>query len=256
MVPKRLALFMLALWLSPVFSVEIQPEDNPAFRMREHDTNYLISGKPDTKVQFSFKFKMLEHYDLFFAFTQTMFWELGRANSNPFSEINFNPELFYAFPLDQEAWVDEFYVGYSHFSNGKDDFASRSIDSAFVQFTKSNDFGFGLTRYSLELRYIMLTDPTNRDIRDFYGPYVLTLFFNNLGEMLFRSEQFYLEYYNGGQWGEDFSKSSIRLSLKFRIWDDGAPELFAQYFNGYGENLANYSLREETYRIGLSLGGY
>lgn len=231
-------------------------EIEEAFRMQEYRPNYIISGKPDTKVQFSFLFKMLKNYSLYFGFTQTMFWELGQKDSNPFSDINFNPELFYRFKF-QESWLNKIELGYAHTSNGLAGTESRSMDDVFLQLNTETETFLGLTKAELRFRYIIphsLSD--NTDLRDYYGPVVLRLHLTRLGRRLFYSEQFYVEYYNGGKYADDFSKNSVRVSFRFKLFESlSAPKFFVQYFNGYGENLQNYNLRDESIRFGLSIGG-
>lgn len=226
------------------------------FRMREHDVNYIIFGKPDTKVQFSFRFKFFRKTNIYIGYTQVMFWELLKEESNPFSEINFNPETFYRW-TNSNALLKEIDFGMAHLSNGKDGEVSRSVDSIYLKLKTYGKYDFGIPRLQMHFRYQYNEDKTNKDITDFYGPLVLKLYFDKLAQKIFLSEEFYVEYYNGGRWAEDFSKSSVRLSARFRVWNSTtAPKVFVQYFNGYGENLIKYNKREETYRIGLSIGGF
>ena len=234
---------------------EMQMLEEP-FRMQEYRPNYIISGKPDTKVQFSFLFRMLKSYSLYLGFTQTMFWELGKQDSNPFSDINFNPELFYKFKF-KEAWLKQVDLGYAHMSNGLPGVESRAMDEVFVLLSSGGKTKIGIANVELRLRYILpgsISD--NKDLRDYYGPAVLRFNLTRLGRRLFYSEQLYIDYYNGGKWSEDFSKNSVRVSFRFKLFESAsAPKFFIQYFNGYGENLRNYNLKDESFRVGLSIGG-
>jgi outer membrane phospholipase A len=101
--------------------------------IQEYRPNYLIAGKPNTKIQFSFKLKLLQVDELYLGYTQTMFWELGRR-SNPFSEINYNPELFYQFRMKENSYFNYIDAGYGHISNGLEEQASKSIDMLFLDF--------------------------------------------------------------------------------------------------------------------------
>lgn len=230
--------------------------DDIVFRMREFDTNYLIMGKPDTKVQFSFKFKFFKNAPVYLGYTQIMFWDLFRKESNPFSEINFNPELFYKFGKINSL-IDNLDLGYSHLSNGEDEEESRSVDMIYLRLNTVGKSKYGIPNLQLIFRYLLNEDETNEDINEFYGPIAIRFYFDRLGQKLFQSEQFYLEYYNGGIVVNDYSRGSVRLSARFKVLaSEAAPRIFIQYFNGYGENLANYNVREETYRMGLSIGGF
>lgn len=228
--------------------------DEP-FRIAEYRPNYFIWGKPDAKIQFSFKFNILKDYNLYLGYTQVMFWDLGE-DSNPFSDINFNPELFYRFVYKYPIFFTETDLGYSHTSNGEDGKDSRSVEELFLQLTKETAHSFGISRLQIRLRYFYSEDNENKELKDFYGPVVVKLAFTKLGRRIFFTEQFFVEYYNGGQYAQDFSKSSVRVSFRFKLFRSiTAPKVFVQYFNGYGENLKNFNIRDESFRIGLSIGG-
>ena len=110
--------------------------------------------------------------------------------------------------------------------------------------------------FVMRLQIIFNEDELNKDIKYYYGPLNLKIYFNKLAEKLFNSNELYFEYYNGGQYAEKFERSSFRVSLRGKPWsNEAAPKVFFQYFNGFSENLGHYNKREETYRIGLSLGG-
>lgn len=226
------------------------------FKMQEYRPNYIISGKPDTKIEFSFLFRLLKNYNFYLGYTQTMFWELGQEDSNPFSDINYNPELFYRFKFE-DAFFSQVLLGQAHTSNGVDGVDSRSMDEAFVQLVHEMENFLGITRAEFRFRYIWpgsLSD--NKDLKDYYGPLLVRLHLTRLGRRLFFSEQLYVEYYNGGKWADDFSKSSVKVSFRFKLFESlSAPKFFIQYFNGYGENLRSYNQREESFRVGLSIGG-
>ncbi|MBY0452502.1 MAG: phospholipase A [Bdellovibrionaceae bacterium] len=232
------------------------PIENAFDGMEEYRPNYFIYGKPDTKIQFSFKFKLHEEYNAYFAYTQTMFWELGKKSSNPFSELNYNPEGFYQFKMSESSYFQYINAGYSHLSNGKDGLASRSVDALTVDFLGGERIKKLDIYFLVRGQFLYNFDDTNKDIVDYYGPINLKIYFNRVAEQIFGSEELYFEYYNGGKFAEKFSRSSYRVSLRAQPWDKKTKiKLFFQYFNGYGENLSTYDLREETYRIGLSIGG-
>ncbi len=236
---------------------EIKPtiKDNWAlYRIAEYRPNYFIYGKPDTKVQFSFLFPIAKNHPLFFGYTQQMFWDLGTKDSNPFSDINFNPELFY--DLNFSELNQNVRIGYAHLSNGKEGLSSRSIDSIFFASKKPFEIDFFKFETALRLDLYLNPDDTNKDIVDYRGPVTLQIYFNRLAEKIFFSEEAFLDVSTGGKFSENFSKTSFRLSLRFKPFDNGtAPRIFVQYFNGYGENLSEYNIKKESYRIGISIGG-
>lgn len=232
------------------------PIENAFDGMEEYRPNYFIYGKPDTKIQFSFKFKLHEDYNAYFAYTQTMFWDLGKKSSNPFSELNYNPEGFYQFKMSESSYFQYINAGYAHLSNGRDGLASRSVDALTLDLLGGERVKQLDIYFLVRAQILYNPDETNKDIVDYYGPINLKVYFNRVAEQLLGSEELYFEYYNGGKFAEKFSRSSYRVSLRAQPWDKKTKvKLFFQYFNGYGENLSNYDSREETYRIGLSLGG-
>ncbi len=233
---------------------ELNGDEDRVFNIREHKTNYAIKGDPDTKIQFSYKFKLIKDYDLFLGYTQVMFWDLDKE-SKPFSDVNYNPELYYTFKVNN-SFFKNLHLGYEHNSNGKAGLDSRSYDSAFLRLIGFENVGYGLPKLEIKLRTLHRLDETNEDIRSFYGPFTIKLFFNNLGKKIFRSEQLYLEYYAGDKFSDIVDRSSFRLSCRFKIFKTKtAPKIFIQYFNGYGENLANYNVKTKTFRVGFSIGG-
>lgn len=223
--------------------------------LQEYRPNYIIAGKPNTKVQFSFKLKLMEKEELYLGYTQTMFWELGKK-SHPFSEINYNPEIFYQINLGEDSYFNYIDTGFGHLSNGQENALSKSIDMLVFDLHGGDAMKTLEAYFVLRFQFIFNEDEFNRDIIKYYGPLNLKIYLNKLAEKLLQSEELYFEYYNGGRYAEDFSKSSFRLSIRAKIWESQAtPRLFFQYFNGYVENLRNYNIREETYRLGLSIGG-
>lgn len=243
---------------APVQTSEVQQErpsdTEDIFRMREFNPNYFVIGEPDTKIQFSFKFRFFAREPLFLGYTQVIFWDLFE-DSRPFSDANYNPELFYQVS-SPDYFFDRTEFGIAHISNGRGGLDSRSVDYAFLRIFSSSPFFYDQFRLALNFRALFNEDDTNLDIEDFYGPLIARLYFHWIGEKLLRCDEFYFEYYNGGRYAEDFTRSSFRVNLRYKLFKNiAAPKLFIQYFNGYGEGLADYDKRDETYRIGLSLGG-
>jgi phospholipase A1 len=94
-----------------------------------HDNNYfslLTNGgwPPEAKFQISIRFEVVSFREtnnvaLNFAFTQTSFWDLlNIAQSSPFLENDYRPELFVSFRPNREVRYREFQLGLQHQSNG------------------------------------------------------------------------------------------------------------------------------------------
>lgn len=239
-----------------LFASNVEAADYSVFRIREYRTNYFISGVPNTKIQFSFRFQLLRNSKLHLAFTQQMFWELGIAKSSPFSDLNVNPELYYTFNLS-EGYRTSLNIGHSHVSNGKRDVESRSVDSIFGEIKTSAGL-LGFKSYLIaRLSLFFNEDDYNQDITYFKGPLQLIYHIQNFSDAGFFSRvEAYLTLASGGKFAQDFSRGSVALSFRYRLWQySAAPRLFGQVFHGYGENLAKYNERDSTFRVGLSIGG-
>jgi phospholipase A1 len=121
-----------------------------------HDNNYfslLANGgwPPEAKFQISIRFEVLSFREtnniaLNFAFTQTSFWDLlNVAQSSPFIENDYRPELFVSFRPDREVRYREFQLGVQHQSNGlgTTDTADQTSDS------REWNYVFGEARWGL-----------------------------------------------------------------------------------------------------------
>jgi outer membrane phospholipase A len=94
-----------------------------------HDNNYfsLLANDgwpPQAKFQISIRFEVVslrerENFALNFAFTQTSFWDVfNLAQSSPFIENDYRPEVFVSFRPDRELRYREVQLGAQHQSNG------------------------------------------------------------------------------------------------------------------------------------------
>lgn len=217
-----------------------------------YNSNYFVGGDDDLKLQFSFKYRLAKHWNIYFAYTQMMFWDIY-DESKPFREINYNPEVFYRL---YEGWGDSFFnldMGYIHSSNGKDTIESRSLDRVFLR----HSFGAKIERnyvgIQLMAHYIYNEDDTNKDIVDHLGYYSLGFFVSDL--ILIEDNHLDLEIrLNAGKKGYDFDKGSYQLGLVYNLgWSEFNPSLYLQRFEGYSEHLRNYNKSRTEYRIGLLL---
>lgn len=120
-----------------------------AFAIERHKLNYFIVGEPDkreaqVKFQFSIKMKVFKedfhkYFPLFAAYTQKSFWDIGKESA-PFSESNYNPEVFLDYPLDASIIINSFRIKsiavspYEHESNGMAGLDSRSWNRYYAAF--------------------------------------------------------------------------------------------------------------------------
>jgi outer membrane phospholipase A len=225
---------------------------------------YAVYGpgtNSEARIQLSFKYQLFGSRlredqpaslkdGLYFAYTQHMFWDLG-ADSSPFRNIDFQPEIFYlAQPkaLSDTATLSG-QVGLRHESNGRDGDASRSINMVYVTPMAAFSLGGDWRLTAAPRFWLYVGDRSdNRDIRRYRGN---SGFFMEVAEVnglrLSTSTRF-----NFGS-GKGAVSADISYPLR-RILGDG-PDfyLFGQSFHGYGENLLDYNKRATRLRIGVAL---
>lgn len=140
----------------------LSEEEGKFIQLLHDQPNYLLLGKPETKIQFSFKAKVMPNVPIFLAYSQRIFWDLFEESS-PFIDINYHPSTFYRIKLgpSQQSTLD--LIAYEHESNGKGDSDSRSWDRAGVRVL----FGRWMVRGWVPFNY----DPKNRDLAEYRGIY-------------------------------------------------------------------------------------
>lgn len=216
-------------------------------RIKTHDTNYFLPfaytfhGRPndskykqaETKFQFSVK-KVLFENVLFldeswnFGYTQTAWWQMY-AESAPFRELNYAPELFVSFPFSGFGWLKSMSVGFMHQSNGKDGADSRSWNRVYANAVFHHKRFVFLPR----LWYIVPESSLdeNRDIRKYLGNFDAKIAY--LGRDTFA----YILLRNNLNFKHN--KGAVEINAGFDLFDNGV-FWFVQYFNGYGESLIDY----------------
>jgi phospholipase A1 len=232
----------------------VEAEKKDAFNLTYYEPMYVLVGHPVSKINFSFKYQFIRNVPIYLGFVQNIFW-LFEETSHPFRDTNFNPRLFYRFSFDPEDGEDYLdLIAFEHKSNGKGNPESRSFDGSGAKFawrTKYENFSLkghlkGLWRYDL--------DETNKDFEKYVGPFEVGFAFSIFsGTFLDKAELSYRAY-TGGEWGEDFKRSSHEVGISFRLFGRTlTPAIYVQYFNGYSESLLNYDQREENLRVGFLL---
>ncbi|MAC59792.1 MAG: phospholipase [Novosphingobium sp.] len=217
----------------------------------------------EARIQISFKYKIYgkhgedEQSDgfspadgLYFGYTQRMFWNLG-ADSSPFRNIDFQPEVFYLSPSVSLAGTTTLsgQVGLRHISNGRAGDSSRSLNT--VYFSPMAAFSLGDDRRLIiaPRAWFYAGDLSdNPDIRRYRGN---TELFVQIGE----EEGLRLSTTTRISLSSGKSSFAADLSYPLRRIISGAPDfyLFGQSFVGYGENLLDYNVHTTRFRIGLAM---
>jgi len=228
-----------------------------------YDPIYAVYGpgtNSEARIQLSFKYQLFGSQTrkgrpalgdgFYFAYTQRMFWDLG-ANSSPFRNIDFQPEVFYVTPpkgLSARTTVSA-QVGMRHESNGRDGDLSRSLNTVYVAPMAAFSLGGG-TRLTVAPRAWFyagdLSD--NPDIRRYRG---------NTGLLMEIGQEDGLRLSTSSRFNFGSGKGSIAADLSYPLRRilGGGPDfyLFGQTFTGYGENLLDYNKRATRLRIGVAL---
>ena len=226
---------------------------NDSFPLTGYNPLFILFGDPITKVQFSLKYQFVEKVGFYFGYTQVMFWKLWE-NSEPFRDVNYNPEIFYHLSFNCLILDSIDFGFYEHKSNGRDGEDSRSYDSSYLRINLiqifKNDFIMGL-RVKLFALYNL--DEYNSDIRDYMSFYFIEF---GLGYRIgFLKIGMYTKFIPGGVYSGDLKKSSQELGFLIgpRISGIKIPYFFVQYRHGYMDSLLDYKKKESTIRAGISL---
>lgn len=215
---------------------------------------YFVMGKDDLKLQLSGKYRVARNFNLYAAYTQTMFWSVF-SDSQPFKDINYNPEIFYRIvELNSDTeLLKSIDFGFVHRSNGKDGLDSRSLNRFFVKTNLAAKIG----RHEVvaDLMFYKITDGENynRDSRKHMGYwdfvfYVSDIITHNKGRL---NLEFKL---NAGVKIYNTNMGGRTIGL---IYDFGSenfnPSLYLQHYSGYMENLLEYNKNTDQLRLGFIL---
>lgn len=220
----------------------------------KHRDLYFLGGHPNSKVQISFKLKPILNFDLFLAYTQVMFWRIT-ADSSPFTDINFQPELFYDWTFHDQV-LQGIRAGLEHRSNGKDGLDSRSIDRTFVEF--NSQLGYGTYRMRWDLRLFWVYDydwQSDRNIKEYMGFWETRISLDSLLEHYFPAKgEVYLQFHPGGELSTHIGRGAVEAGIKYRIrLFKIMPYLMFQYYYGSMESLLTYDKIVHSYRLGFTL---
>jgi len=258
---RILVILIVMFTISPVFPEEklsrsytdMLFERDKTFPLSTYNPMYFVDGYPNAKVLMSFKYQFVESFNLFFGYNQYMFWDI-HDKSRPFSDINFNPQLFYHLPI-QWGILDSVQLGlYEHKSNGKDEDDSRSYDSNYMRIILGKSSEKYILRCTLRPYVLYRLDDTNRDIREYIGWWEADIAIGRIFKGPVQAVALYARVFAGGVDGTDFSKGGQEIMFITRLSILGAhPALCFQFYHGYAESQLEYDKKETAYRGGLML---
>lgn len=178
------------------------------------------------------------------SYTQKSFWQLSNsAESSPFRETNYEPQLFLAWATDYEfmGWtLREAEYGLNHQSNGRADPTSRSWNRVYARYMAQN----GNWQVDLKPWYRIPeseSNDDNPDITKYMGYYRLKIGYA-LGESVISVTSRY--NWNTGYGGAELGWS-YPLTRHVRF--------YTQLFSGYGESLIDYNYKQTRVGVGIIL---
>lgn len=219
-----------------------------------HQNNYFLpiayssykGSHKDITSEFSISLKKLIASDIiglnedyYFAYTQLSWWDIY-ADSSPFYENNYQPEIYTQIPVDFYKF-NHIRFGFLHDSNGKGELESRSWNRIYSSFEL--DFG----KLSLTPR-LWLRLPDNKDdnpaIVKYNGIIDLTAYYK------LPSGSFIQSIFSNNLRFDKENKSSFELRYLHYIGDGFY--IYLSGFSGYGYELVYYKKYQNRIGIGIA----
>jgi outer membrane phospholipase A len=219
------------------------------------------NGDTNARLQLSFKYRLLMPDDLrsrrfldnlYFAYTQTSIWDLT-ANSRPFRDTSYQPQLFYYVPDTgwRASWFTRMGIaaGVGHESNGKGGSNSRGLNTLFVRPTW--EFGnLDSAHWVVSPKfYVYAGDSDNEDNADYRGYADLLVKYGSPDGW-----QLATTLRKGTHHGYGSIDTQLTYPLAKLLGSAWGGYLWVGYFNGYGEDLLDYNRRQHWMaRVGFSI---
>ena len=219
------------------------------------DTYFIVGTKvpgipnaynSDVKFQISFAIRLTNavlpwNSFLFLSYTQKTFWNVFQE-SLPMGDINFNPAIGWTKPFfNHNRYVGKLSLILEHESNGRDGEASRSWNRVSVAGSAMIDQWLMV---HAKFWIPIIDSGNNKDITKYAGIY-------QAGVVITPPDKKFsvgVTWVKRGNFKLDFNtiwEFSWLISKKTNI------NLFAQYYNGYGEDLLHYNQFRSMLRVGL-----
>lgn len=220
---------------------------------KEDGTLNSVEAKFQISLKVPIKTKVFHFYDIYFAYTQTNFFQVyNEDQSRPFRETNYMPELYATRSVDWQIGPfdsEQLAFGYVHQSNGKDIPASRSWDRLFLHYVART----GNTYWQLkpwwripENKKHDLDSPKrddNPDIEKYLGNFELTItkpYGNQVIELMIRNNL-----------RRHTNRGAVQVDYTFPL--KGRFKGIFQVFSGYGDSLINYNDYQNRVSLGILL---
>jgi phospholipase A1 len=221
--------------------------------MKKNNGGKAFSGNSlDIKFELGMKFVLFPKENspllapLSFGYSQRSWWDIAESSA-PFSEHNYNPEIFWDFASTRDTQAIDLGLhlidkaGVEHQSNGLNGARSRSWDRAFMEreFTVSEAFS-----WKLKIWEILNVGEFNSDIEDYLGNASLGAKFN------FNN---WIDFEVTAMQGSKAEKISYQADLILPISQWVNSYFMLTYYDGFGEALISYNQKTRSMRAGFYL---
>ncbi len=235
-------------------SVKHEMEFGPFFGL--YKDNYFTVGtalgeKPtrtnsDVKFQISLGIRLTDavlpwNTYLFLMYTQKTFWNVFEK-SMPMRDLNFNPGIGWSKPFfSKDRYLGKMTILVEHESNGRDSIQSRSWNRISLSGSAMiTDWMLVHAKF-----WIPIVDgENNRDILKYSGIWQTGFQISTFNKKFCWA----LTLVKRKGWNLNFNTI---LDFSWRINEKANLCLFAQYYNGYGENLLDYNVFHSRLRAGI-----
>ena len=211
---------------------------------------YFLVGNPDSKIEISFKAKVIRQVPLYAAYTQRSYWNLFQKSA-PFLDSSYHPELFYRFELPGvHRWIDLGLL--EHESNGKDGTDSRSWNRSYLRYSAMTALRSGAKLYWTLRAWVPYRYEENESILHYRGLYEVNATYANFLGPFFERGDLTLSFYSGGNSMLSPWSGGQELTLRTNISELKFLDVFVfQIFHGYAENLLHYTRNDWRARVGI-----
>lgn len=237
-----------------VDSLKHELEYGPYFGL--YKDNYFTVGtstnhKPtatnsDVKFQISLAIRLTDavlpwNSFIFLMYTQKTFWNVFER-SLPMRDLNFNPGIGWSKPFfNKDRYVGKLTLLVEHESNGKDGEGSRSWNRiSFYGSTIIDEWLMVHAKFWIPI----IDGENNRDILRYCGVYQSGVSITTPNKKF----NFGLTLVKRKGWNLNFNTI---IEASWKVHEKSNLNLFAQYYNGYGENLLDYNQFHSRLRVGI-----
>ena len=204
------------------------------------------STNSDVKFQISLSIRLTNavlpwNSFLFLFYTQKTFWNVFQ-NSMPMHDLNFNPGIGWSKPFfNKGRYAGKLTMLVEHESNGRDGLDSRSWNRvSFYGSTIIDDWLMVHAKFWIPI----IDGENNRDILKYCGIYQSGVVVTTPNKKF----SFGLTMVKRSGWNLNFNTI---LEASWKVHEKSNLNLFAQYYNGYGESLLDYNHFHSRLRVGI-----